>query len=311
LRDLIDDLLNAKAVLLDLSRLTYPLHRNAGLGIEFQGKAGHDKLRQWNYSERLNPIGSPQAVKRPSTVFLSTPPELEQPSKSQADLERFRAEALRHLKLFREVVAEVDPEWWRKHQGGLQTMERWVRSWTSFETERWPEVPGEGGPELSTGEGRRAPPKYSENLSVSLFVDETFLKKLRQKFGQPGVCEVSPMTVHFNLDRPRSLSDDRGVLPDPAEVDRAAEELKRIIDTARVKLRFTVRGRTDSSGSTSRNDALSVRRAQWLLDRLRRHPLGLNLRNAKVIGDGERLAIPRPEVNPAERIAVITVEPAS
>src|SRR5262249_21085694 len=127
--------------------------------------------------------------------------------------------------------------------------------------------------------------------------------------GQAGVCEVSPLKVHFNLDRPRSLSDDKAVLADPDELEQAAQELKRILDTAKVKLRFTVYGQTDYSGSQSHNKSLSHRRAEWFLDRLRKHPVGLNLKNAKVIGYGAALAPHQPRLSPADRVAVIVVEP--
>jgi outer membrane protein OmpA-like peptidoglycan-associated protein len=305
---LIDDLLNAKAVLLDLNRLSYPTHRTSTLGIDFQAKTGKDKERNWEYSEALKPTGNPQALKWPSVNFSSAPPASNrQPSTSPAVLERFRNEGLRHLRLFREVVGEVDPAWWSKHQTELQKMERWLASWKTFEVERWAVVPGE--PEKSSGDNREAPPTKTETLTVSLAVDETLARKIKEKLGQPGTCEVSPLTVHFNLGRPYSLADEQGVLPNPEEVEAAARELKRIIETARVKLRFTVRGQTDSSGSKSHNVRLSHRRAQWLLDRLRKHPLGLNLKNARVEGYGESLAPRNPRVSPADRIATILVEP--
>ncbi|MCP5195917.1 MAG: OmpA family protein [Gammaproteobacteria bacterium] len=304
LKDLIDELLNAKEVVLDLSRLTYSRQRLSTLGIDFQKRNGSDRLRHWNYGETLQPLPT---SKWPSVFFLSAHPESRKASTSLADLESFRKEADRHLRLFRDVVSEIAPEWWKKHQASLKIMERWVASWQGFERAKCVLEPGE--PEPSMKEGRHAPPNSTETLNFSLSIDEDFIKKLKEKLGQSEICEVHPLKVHFNFDRPYSLADEHGVLPYPAEVETAAQALKKIISTAKVKLQFTISGQTDSAGSRSYNETLSQRRAKWLLKRLKNHPLGLDLKNVKIIGHGETLARPKPAFNPAERIAVISVQP--
>jgi outer membrane protein OmpA-like peptidoglycan-associated protein len=325
LKPVFDDMIGADEVRVSLIRYTYSKHRVSTLQFEFQGEDMVDTLRQWFYLEKLKPTENPDATKVPSVIYTARPPDEESASKTAGDLEMFRSDARLYIRFFRELVADAVPVWGELNKPKLQTMDSWALSWKSHETERWVVVPSADAKDNDSkdeehpnwhpnadgaaGRGKGERPIRTEPIEFYLQVDDELRELLKRKMGETGVCEAPPLTIHFNLDRPRSLSDERGVLANPEELEQAAKELKFLLSMTRVKLKITVQGQTDSSGPRLHNKKLSERRAEWVIDRLRKNPLGLDLTNVKPSGSGEENAPQNQRLSPAHRIVVIRVTP--
>jgi hypothetical protein len=210
---LIENLLNAKAANLVLYRETYLGYRISTLTVTFLGKGEKEEIvRSWSYYENLRPSRRERATTIPSIIFQESPDFRAKPmnetSKSNYDLELFRKNAMDHIRLFREVVGTVQPEWLQRFRNDLQTMARWIASWNNYETERWVVSPDD-------------PIQKRETKTIDLTLDEPSVRIIKKRIGRPGNCEVRPITIHFNLDRPKMLSEEEGVLLNPEEFENS------------------------------------------------------------------------------------------
>lgn len=106
-------------------------------------------------------------------------------------------------------------------------------------------------------------------LEISDELTNSIKRKMEEQY------QVSPLVVHFNLDKPKPgqtlKTTEKEALKDPDQLNQVAEELAKHLQTLEkcgVTSHLIFRGYADSSASCLYNERLSERRVEWLIEKL-------------------------------------------
>ncbi len=151
-------------------------------------------------------------------------------------------------------------------------------------------------------------PKTDDLARLSLHITADIDAKLKKLLSEGRTCVFTRLRIHFHTDLPQTQGQGEEILPTPAELSEAVSRIESLAGSALEPLRLRITGHTDQRQSHDYNQALSNRRAQWLLKHLRERLRNFPFEEAEIIGIGEALAS-GPKDNPADRYCEITIEP--
>lgn len=244
------------------------------------------------------PEATHRAPPRPSSSLVADT----RPIQTAGEFEGLRNKAILTIRLFHEVLCEIDQEFAQRSLSTLAdiraNLEAHWHHYNAIRGDLW-RIPVIRNP---TGDTKHPHVQVISTESTTLTFDMDVQKATRIR-KLAGIDTLQLPLVLFDVDQPENPYQTTGVLTDPALFDQLASQLQEI-ERRTANIALTVFGYADGTGEPAHNTKLSENRAQWVILNLQRRGIRLPLQ-LKACGDTHARARTADRPNPKQRSVLI------